>query len=215
MAIELAPNSEMYRGYLSFTIIRAYGDTARARQVYEREPRQQFRFDSNPWNRIMLRCCIDWLEPRLSSYSRGYSYYLLRAEAAMVRQDSSRAVAHFDSALVLIESSTDPGHVAFRAWMLSGLGVAYAGIGDKVNAIRFGKEARELLPISLDAFESKQVLQGLAEIYVMTGEYQSAIDVLEILLSNPSNFSAKLISIDPKWKPLHGMQRYQDLLDKY
>jgi hypothetical protein len=56
----------------------------------------------------------------------------------------------------------------------------------------------------------------LAEIYVMVGEYDAAIDQLEHLLSIPAPFiSAPWLRVDPIWQPLLDHARFQALLDRY
>ena len=68
----------------------------------------------------------------------------------------------------------------------SSLGIAYAGIGQKDEAIREGKKAVELLPLSKDAAYGIPYAQDLAVIYTMTGEHNAALDQIEHLLSIPS-----------------------------
>ncbi len=68
----------------------------------------------------------------------------------------------------------------------SALGIAYAGLGRKDDALREGKRAVELLPASKDAVLGTYRAIDLARIYTMVGEQDAAIDELERLLSIPS-----------------------------
>ncbi len=97
----------------------------------------------------------------------------------------------------------------------SSLGIAYAGLGRKEEAIREGKQAVELLPISSDAFMSPAFLVGLAEIYTMVGEYDQALSQVERLLSIPSWFAVNDLKLDPRWDPLRTHPRYKQILEKY
>jgi tetratricopeptide (TPR) repeat protein len=55
----------------------------------------------------------------------------------------------------------------------------------------------------------------LAQIYSMIGEYDKAIELLEELLKNPSDFSIKLLQLDPVWKPLQKMPEFKKLISEY
>jgi len=57
----------------------------------------------------------------------------------------------------------------------SALGIAYAGIGQKADAIKEGKRGVELLPMSLDAVYGPQHIIDLATIYTMVGEFDLAM----------------------------------------
>jgi hypothetical protein len=49
----------------------------------------------------------------------------------------------------------------------------------------------------------------------MVGDYEAAIDQLELLLSVPSSVSVALLRIDPAWGPLRDHPRFRALLDRY
>ena len=93
----------------------------------------------------------------------------------------------------------------------SSLGIAYAGLGRKDDAIREGKLAVELLPVSKDAWRGCYRVKDLARIYVMVGEFDAAIDQLEFLLSVPGEMSVPLLKLDPVWAPLRDHHRFKKL----
>ena len=97
----------------------------------------------------------------------------------------------------------------------SALGIAYAGIGQKDNAIKEGKRAVELLPMSVDAVYGPQHVIDLATIYTMVGEPDLAMDQLEYLLKVPSWISSSWLSWDIHFAPLKSHPRYQELISKY
>ena len=120
------------------------------------------------------------------------------------------AKAYYDSARIILETKIkeQPEDDRFH----SSLGTAYAGLGRKEEAIREGKLGMALLP------ENKRGLsriENLALIYVMVGEYDSAIDQLEFLLSSSGWMTVHLLRLDPDWEPLRDNPRFQELLDKY
>ena len=95
----------------------------------------------------------------------------------------------------------------------SSLGIAYAGLGRKEDAIREGKLGVELLPVSKEAMRGLSKVEDLAKIYVMVGEYDEAIDQLEFLLSNPGWMSMPLLRLNPAWNPLRDHPRFKKLVD--
>jgi len=123
------------------------------------------------------------------------------------------AQVYYDSARVLLEGKikVSPKDSRFH----SALGIAYAGLDRKEEAIEEGKLAVELLPISKDALNGYRRLRDLAIIYTMVDEYDVAIDQLDYLLSIPGTLSVGLLRLDPRWNPLRDHPRFQELLEKY
>jgi serine/threonine-protein kinase len=99
------------------------------------------------------------------------------------------------------------------ARLRSVLGIAYAGLGRRQEAIREGELAIELMPISKDACRGALWAEDLAQIYVMVGEFDTAIEQLESLLSIPSELSIPLLRLDPVWDPLREHPRFKKLLE--
>jgi serine/threonine protein kinase/Flp pilus assembly protein TadD len=145
-----------------------------------------------------------------SGYNDTISYFLTKARIYGLLNELQRKLACYDSARVILEEKVGsrPGEAPFH----SSLGIAYAGLGRKEEAIREGKKGVELLPVSKDAVDAPIYLQNLAQIYVMIADYDSAIDQLEYLLSIPSYISIPYLRIDPTWAPLRNHPRFQKLL---
>jgi len=59
------------------------------------------------------------------------------------------------------------------------------------------------------------VIETLAEVYVIVGDYDRAIQRLNQLLAVPSMLSVPLIRLDPTWDPLRDDPRFQALLERY
>ena len=93
----------------------------------------------------------------------------------------------------------------------SALGLAYAGLGREADAIREGRRAVELYPEGADIFFLPYRLKDLAQIYVMLGDHEAALDALELLLSSPSMIHLPEIQLDPTWASLHGHPRFLKL----
>jgi TolB-like protein/Tfp pilus assembly protein PilF len=143
-----------------------------------------------------------------------FSFYYPRAwyEAiiARARADQAKALRAFSDARAVFESRLqlkpeDPRTLAVLAQV-------DAGLGRKELAIREAKHAVELMPISRDAYDAPLVQQGLAQVYVWTGEKDQALQLLEQLVSIPSYLSYGYLRFDPQWEPLHGDARFEKIV---
>jgi serine/threonine protein kinase/Tfp pilus assembly protein PilF len=136
---------------------------------------------------------------------------LLRAHLETVRGNETMAKKYYDNARVFLErkqkSNPDDERVC------SALGIAYAGLGLREEALRTGMRGVELLPIEKEAWRGSFRLLDLAKIYAMTGDQEKAIDTLERLLSIPSEVSGVFLKIDPSWNSLRKNKRFQKLVD--
>ncbi len=123
------------------------------------------------------------------------------------------AYASYDSARSFLETRSQvwPEDARYH----SALGIAYAGLGRKEDAIRAGKRGVELLPVSKEAIRGFYRVQDMARIFVMVGEYDQAANQLEYLMGIPGELSVMRLRIDPTWAPLSGQPRFTALLNKY
>jgi TolB-like protein len=117
-----------------------------------------------------------------------------------------KAFEYYDSARIKLESRILKNPEDPRLY--SAIGIAYGGMGLKVKAIEAGKKAVELMPISKEAYRGVFRTEDLARIYVMVGEYNLALDQIKLLLSLPGPLSAKLLLLDPTWKPLWNLPEF-------
>jgi non-specific serine/threonine protein kinase len=97
----------------------------------------------------------------------------------------------------------------------SSLGVAYAGLGRKKDAVREGERGVDLLPRSKDAVYWIPYAIDLALIYELIGDVEKSVEQLEILLSYPSWISVPWLRMDPRWRLLQGDPTFEALLAKY
>jgi serine/threonine protein kinase/tetratricopeptide (TPR) repeat protein len=142
------------------------------------------------------------------------SVNVLRGAIYLCMGEEELARIAFDSARVFLESNKDD----LSAYMgyQSALAMAYAGLGQKEKAIRLGQLELKKYPYSRDALEGVRAEWDMAKVYVMTGEFDAAIDLIEHFMSVPFELEsvATLRSL-PWWDPLRDYPRFQALIRKY
>jgi TolB-like protein/Flp pilus assembly protein TadD len=95
---------------------------------------------------------------------------------------------------------------------LSVLGMAGAALGHKEDAIRVGRRAVELLPVTKDAIIGAQLVANLALIYALTGEKDLALQQLAIAARIPGDLSYGELRLHPYWDPLRGDPRFDKIV---
>jgi TolB-like protein/class 3 adenylate cyclase/Tfp pilus assembly protein PilF len=130
--------------------------------------------------------------------------------AARARGDDLAARAAFTSARVQIEKIVlaQPDY----AEALCVLGLVDAGLGRKEEAIREGRRAVELLPVTKDAINGALLIEYLAVIYAWTGEKDRAVEELALAARIPSDVSYGQLSLHPYWDPLRGDPRFDKIV---
>ena len=123
------------------------------------------------------------------------------------------AHTNFNTAIAILERKV--AQYPYNQRFHSALGIAFAGIGKKEEAIKEGLKAVDLLPISRDALYGLGVLNDLAIIYTMVGEFDLAFETLDKLLSIPSWISPAWINMDIRFAPLKSDPRYKELLSNH
>jgi tetratricopeptide (TPR) repeat protein len=198
------------------------GDLAKARATLERIPRKSEPLSIVFWySQEIYEKNYPAALDRLSSLSTDIIYiggmYILKSQMEgdihQYMKKPELARASFDSARILLEKEMKKQPDDPRIHRQ--LGIVYAKLGRKEEAIREGKLAVELYPVSKDAMWGPGYIQELAYIYVIVGEYDLAIEKLEYLLSIPSSISVPYLRLDPRWDPLRKHLKFQRLLEKY
>jgi len=138
-------------------------------------------------------------------------YLLLKAGLNEDQHHPARARAAYDSAQIVVEARKRTGQRDDYA-AHQDLGLIYAKLGRRADAVREAKRAAELLPVSRDAFFGTIVLTNLAQVYTIVGEPNAAVEQLEFVLSVPALLSVGHLRADPKWEPLRGNRRFEKLI---
>jgi len=127
--------------------------------------------------------------------------------------DSERARTSFETALRVLEQEKEirPNDGRIR----SSLGVVYAALGRRDDAIREAKLGMELIPISEDALRGGRRIDDLWSVYVALNEYDAALDLVEYQLTIPAIMTVPFMRIDPRWDPVRDHPRFKALLDSF
>ena len=111
-----------------------------------------------------------------------------QGRTALARGDSESAQRYFAATLPALEGAMrkDPDDPDRHAT----LGLLYAYMNRKADAIREGRRAVELEPESKNAFHGAGWAANLALVYALVGEQEQAITLIERLLSTPGPVGA-------------------------
>ena len=137
---------------------------------------------------------LAWCEGRVA---------LLRGEVASARDAFTRARKEIEGVV-----SQQPDY----AQALCALGMIDAALGNKEDAIREGRRAVELLPVTKDSIDGAQLVQYLAVIYAWVGEKDLALEQLRIASSIPGYLSYGSLRLDPLWDPLRGEPAFEKIV---
>jgi TolB-like protein/Flp pilus assembly protein TadD len=222
-ALALQPDGHGNFAYLAMIRLRADGDTAGAREWLERaraagvyQPRiTDFSFVELARAARQPDRMIEESERMTGPLDNQWVYMppvLWRALAWRFEGEDARAIAAFDSARVELEAAleSDPAEPRMR----SALGIAYAGLGRKEDALREGEEGVRLMPLDREAWRGGFRVLQLARIEAMVGEDERAVDHLRQLLSIPFDLTVAELRLDPSWDGLRGNPRFQALLEE-
>jgi serine/threonine protein kinase/Tfp pilus assembly protein PilF len=224
-AILMAPDQSLAYQHKASLCLRQ-GNIAKARDVLKKasdkvEDREN-RADLD-WHVVFVEMCDDNYQvalDRLFSHSEARDDMasftprdLQRAEIYRLWGKDELANKHYGSALGIIQDKINEEPEDDRSCLYySSLGLAYAGLGRKQDAIKAHQRSIALDQKYHPGASSK--VKDLARIYATLGDLNAAIDQIEILLERPPGLSIPLLRIDPAWKPLRDHPRFKQLLAK-
>jgi serine/threonine-protein kinase len=90
-----------------------------------------------------------------------------------------------------------------------------AWLGEKDSAIAEAQRAMASRPENKDAFEGPPITEQAAQVYAILGDNARAIELLDGLLSRPSEVTLQTLRLNPAWDPLRNDAGFQALFAKY
>lgn len=130
--------------------------------------------------------------------------FYLRAIAYSLLYNHKYAVANFDSARIeyttLLKDHPENQNARLR------LGIAYAGLGDKINAFnevsKTSKDFRRNL-------ESEHIY-----LYILLGRFDEALQILDSYLDERTELTHYMLKLDPRFDPIRHTTLFNKLLER-
>ena len=120
-----------------------------------------------------------------------------------------------DSARVFIEDLQKVSEsIRNEPRVTAALGIAYAGLNQKSKALDCANRTKELLKARPNAWLGPYAMEDVAFIYMKTGNFKEAFEILGNLLSEPGPLTLSLLEIDPRWKELREQSEYLQFKEK-
>ena len=142
-------------------------------------------------------------------FGRGYAKGLiaqLKGDEAAARATFSAARAEVETIRIQLRIPRDDDHIFCI------LGLIDAGLGRKEEALREGRRAIEVRPITKDAINGADLLYFYAVICAQAGERDLAIEQLDTLAKIPAGASYGELRLDPSWDSLRGDPRFEKIV---
>jgi tetratricopeptide (TPR) repeat protein len=131
--------------------------------------------------------------------------------AARTFYDMATARTDFTTARGIVEKLVREQPDYAPAWSL--LGRIDAALGRKEDAIREGRRACDLLPVSKDAWIGPAYVIDLAIIYAWVGEKDLALEQLRVSAQTPNRVPHYGdLKLSPRWDPLRGDPRFEKIV---
>jgi TolB-like protein/Flp pilus assembly protein TadD len=142
-----------------------------------------------------------------------FHYYprsLMEADVYDLMGDRQKAYGAYDAASAVLEAEARRRPEDPR--IPSALGLAYAGLGRRSDALREAERALTICPQSKDSIRAGFSFATLARVHLMTGDRETAARLVERLLTTPTHPAAvPLVWLDPRWAPLRDHARLRSL----
>jgi tetratricopeptide (TPR) repeat protein len=150
------------------------------------------------------------MRPSGTSVDLNFPRSWCEAFAARARGDAAAAKADFLAAREEIEKAVNaqPGYGPG----LTLLGLTDAALGRKEEALREGRRAVELLPVTKDSIDGAELVKYLAVIYAWCDEKDLALNQIAATLKIPSTLSYGNLKLHPCWDPLRGEPRFEKVV---
>jgi len=140
---------------------------------------------------------------------------LMRAEMYKALGESRAAHVQYESARAILSDSSvaHPNDPSIH----SALGLAYAGLGRKREAVEHADRAMQLVPVSANSMGATAFMGLAVEVFAHVGEFDRAFEMIELLLSMPSGreITVPLLRVWPGFDPLRHDPRFAKLIERF
>jgi tetratricopeptide (TPR) repeat protein len=221
-AVSLRPDGQFYARRARFALLAGKADLARTILLEARQKAATYSLLPYYWYQLELsvrdyHAALAWLaSDSIEAFEWQWFYVpkaLLRAQVLAVTGERDAALHQYDAARVLLEKRLGAQPDDDR--LLGALGVVYAGLGRRQEALEAGKKGVDLMPMSKEAWRAAYRVEDMARIFMMVGEHEEAIKNLDFLLSIPAEVSIAGLLNDPTWAPIQDSAGFQALVRKY
>jgi tetratricopeptide (TPR) repeat protein len=130
--------------------------------------------------------------------------------AARLKGDQATAQAAFLAARAELQQNVNEEPTYGPSFTV--LGMVDAILGRKEDALREGRHALELLPVTRDAIDGAELVKYLGVIYAWAGEKDLALEQIKTTLRIPSTLSYGNLKLCPYWDPLRGDPRFEKIV---
>jgi tetratricopeptide (TPR) repeat protein len=129
-----------------------------------------------------------------------------------LRARGEDAIASFEEAAAILEARLLEADWDERVH--AALGLAYAGLGRRNDAVQEARRAVEILPLGRDALSAAWYYLNLASVHAQFGEVDEALELLETILSVPSRYPAGKMQDHYLLIPLREEPRFQEMIER-
>ncbi len=142
----------------------------------------------------------------------GYTFPKTWYEGLVARAHGNidKAQHAFEEARRVVEADLAQWPDDMKAIMM--LAFIHAALGRKEDALREGRRAVELLPISKDAYDGPILATNLAAIYAQVGKRDLALEQLATLIEVPNGPTPGTLRAEPEWDALRDDPRFEKIV---
>jgi len=219
--VELPGIDGSFTPYQAFVLLNRDGNTTTAREAMREARRRGLAAQGMTLYSARLElfdrdgeAALDILadaEPFLGELQ--FVYYpraLVRGWALRVAGDAVAARAAFEAAVATLEAAR--AEMPEDERVAGALGLAYAALGRRDEAIASATRATELMPMERDAWRGLKHSEELARVYAELADADAAIPILRRLLDAPGELSTTILRMDPMFDPIRQDPRFEAML---